>query len=244
MMNSVTGEQMRILISEQQISAVLEHAKEESPKECVGLLLKSGEYIRFKNVSPTPMTHFALDIGYIEYEGQIQAICHSHVGRSATPSEHDKVSCKASGVPWLIVGVPNGDWQILLPENVPAPVLMGREYVSGVQDCLVFVLDALAEFHQLTFPDGAFPRDAHQDWRKMIEYAKSQDFRVIDPDDCEPVSGDIILMFVKGRGHLGLMSEDGYFLHHDLNRLSEKSIYGGFWKKHTVALLRHKRFEK
>lgn len=222
------------------VEQVYRHANEVVPLECCGLILHCGGYVRCENVSPTPRDDFVIaDETYLRYESDVVGIAHSHVGYPPVASGRDKASCRATGVPWLIVSVPQGGHTILRPESIAKPSLMGREYVSVAQDCLVFVLDALEEFHGLTFSDGAFPRAAHQDWRAMIRYAQAQGFAVNEPDRVTPLAGDVVLMFVRGRGHLGLMVGGGNFVHHDLGRLSEESVYDGFWRKHTVALLRH-----
>tara|TARA_R100000742_G_C4277184_1_gene98836 strand:- start:1456 stop:1788 length:333 start_codon:yes stop_codon:yes gene_type:complete len=92
------------------------HAKEESPKESVGLvhIVKGQErYFRCNNLAESPEVSFRLDPrDYLkcEMQGGIVAIIHSHPGGSPNPSELDKVVCKRSNLPWFIVEPISEEW--------------------------------------------------------------------------------------------------------------------------------------
>ena len=61
-------------------------------------------------------------------------IVHSHVYEAPTPSMADRVGCEASGIPWLIVNHPTGEWLEFVPSGYVAP-LLDRPYCWGVFDC-------------------------------------------------------------------------------------------------------------
>jgi len=55
--------------------------------------------------------------------------------------------------------------------------------------------------------------------------------------------GDFLLMQINAPSpnHAGVIVGDGCsFYHHLMGRLSEKSVYGGYWAKMTTKVLRHK----
>ncbi len=95
-------------LTEQIKGEILEHAKEEIPKESCGLIaLVDGtlEYFPCGNVSAFPTESFALD-GYEKVEDnsdEIIGLVHSHPNHSVEFSEVDKSACKESELIWFIV---------------------------------------------------------------------------------------------------------------------------------------------
>jgi len=103
-------------LSEEVKEQALIHAKEEIPKESVGLvhIVKGREkYFRCINQSEEPEVSFRLDPrDYLkcEMQGGIIAVIHSHPDSSPNPSELDKVVCKRSRLPWFIVDPISEEW--------------------------------------------------------------------------------------------------------------------------------------
>ena len=70
------------------MSLIMTHAKEDSPKECCGLVaVVKGKrrYFPCKNLADTPDEHFVLDpadYAAVEDKGEIVAVVHSHTFRS------------------------------------------------------------------------------------------------------------------------------------------------------------------
>jgi proteasome lid subunit RPN8/RPN11 len=226
------------------LDAVIRHARATFPAECCGMVLRGDDeqlvYHPCENISGAPMQDFCLAADeYAKHEDRLAAIVHSHVGQPPDPSPHDLASCRATDVPWLIVSLPHETHRIVYPsEATPRDPLLGRVYVEGVQDCLTFVLDALEELHGITFPADAFPRFAHRDVRQMVRLARAQGFDVLVADQHDAQPGDVLLMWIGGEGHCGLMAGDGRFLHHNRGGLSHEAVWGGWYRKHTVYLLR------
>mgnify|MGYP003125031955 CR=1 FL=1 len=86
------------------------HAKEEAPKECCGLFLKteSGyEYHRCENVANGFETNSFLinpfDFADGEDKGEVVGIVHSHPQNILKFSEEDIVSCNAIQIPFYLV---------------------------------------------------------------------------------------------------------------------------------------------
>ena len=121
------------------------HAKNQDPKEAVGLLInKKGKkiYIACQNQS-TDLNSFILNPK--EYlnakkQGEIIAVVHSHPKTPPIASQADKVSCEQSDLPWYIVNPKTEQWGYIEPCGYKAPIL-GREYVWGITDCWSLVVD-------------------------------------------------------------------------------------------------------
>lgn len=97
------------------------HSLAEYPNECVGLILKTGEYVRSTNISTNPKTTFYLDpADLVKYDGQIWGIFHSHPGdTNPIPSIEDKTSAAFNEYKFL-VGFANKIFIYWLDKNVDA----------------------------------------------------------------------------------------------------------------------------
>lgn len=73
------------------ITAMGNHSIESLPIEACGIITKTLDYIKCKNISPTPKTSFILDpLALIEYEKSIWGFFHSHpYSRDPIPSDRD-----------------------------------------------------------------------------------------------------------------------------------------------------------
>ena len=117
----------------------LEHAKEEDPKESVGLLLNikgKKNYYPCHNLSTYSQQCFILDPeDYVKADslGQIVSIIHSHPTTPAIASEADRISCEAGGLPWYIVNPKTEQWGYYEPTGY-RPALKGRPWCWGVTD--------------------------------------------------------------------------------------------------------------
>jgi cell wall-associated NlpC family hydrolase len=72
----------------------------------------------------------------------------------------------------------------------------------------------------------------------MVRLARAQGFDVLVADQHDAQPGDVLLMWIGGEGHCGLMSGDGRFLHHNRGGLSHEAVWDGWYRKHAVYLLR------
>ena len=96
------------------------HAKEQDPKESVGLLVnKKGKevYIACENKSDE-LDSFILDPKeYLNIQklGEIVAVIHSHPKTPPIASQADKVSCEQSNIPWHIVNPKKEQWGYIEP---------------------------------------------------------------------------------------------------------------------------------
>lgn len=224
---------------------ILEHARNEAPRECCGLIVvKNGRdfYVPCKNTS-IKNDQFIINAGEFaaaESSGTIMAIVHSHPNSSAQPSQSDLTSCEASKLPWIICSLPSQNFYEFSPSGYKAP-LIGRQFHYGVLDCFSLMRDWYLQEKNIKLDD--FPSREWEWWKRgrdlVGENFKKWGFEII-PEPSEV--GDLILMQIKATvpNHFGIYLGSNIMLHHAEGRLSSKDVYGGYWLKNTRYFLRHR----
>ena len=224
---------------------ILEHAKQEDPRECCGLVaVVKGRrrYFPCRNIADTPDEHFVLsgeDYAQVEDQGEIIAIVHSHPVTNPAPSDADRVACEKSGVPWFIVNPKTEGWGHCKPDGFELPYV-GREFVFGMVDCYSLVRDWYQREWHLSMAD--FDR-RDRFWERgenlYVEGYKSQGFRQVPFEELQ--YGDAILMqlFSELPNHAAIYLGDQQILHHVQGRLSSRDVFGGYYVKSTAMVLRH-----
>ena len=232
------------MISPDSQALALAHAQEAFPRESCGLLvIRKGREVYWpcRNIG-VGTDQFVLhpeDYAHADEQGQIVAVVHSHPGLPCTPSQADRVACEASGLPWHIVSIPNGEWTSLEPTGYVAP-LVGREWSHGVLDCYALVRDWFRAERGIDLPNFA----RFDDWWKRgqnlyLDNFAQAGFAVVEPDELQ--TGDCLLMQVASPvpNHAAVYLGDGLILHHLQGRLSSRDVYGGYWQKITTHTLRY-----
>lgn len=227
------------------MDTIFDHALCESPRECCGLLVRVegvDKYLPCRNLSSSPHQQFVLspeDWASAEDMGEIICVVHSHPFASVLASEADRVSCEASGLPWLIVNPQTGEYSRIEPCGYVAE-LLGRPFVYGVHDCYSLVLDYYQQ--ELSVILKHYPRDDQFGWWRegqnlYMDRFGASGFVSVE----EPVKGDVILMQIESPvpNHLAIYLGDNVMMHHLVNQLSRRDVYGGYWQKHTVKYLRY-----
>jgi proteasome lid subunit RPN8/RPN11 len=225
--------------------AAKEWAMSQLPREACGLvIIEKGKevFVPCRNISELDDA-FALDpVDYdkAEERGEIVRVIHSHCYSSPRPSEADKVSCEASGLPWSIISVPNGDWFDFEPSGYKAP-LVGRTWSHGNLDCYSLIRDYYKEVLSIEIPD--FERSF--EWWLKGDDLYSQNFEKAGFYQVPLESlreHDVVLMQVKSPviNHGGIYLGEEKILHHLHRRLSCREVFGGYYLKHTVKVIRHK----
>lgn len=235
------------MISEETRAAVLAHAQSEYPNECCGVVaVVSGRerYFPCENINPTPSVQFTIkpdDFAAADDAGEITHIVHSHVHIPPHPSDADRASCEATGVPWLICNPQTEEWGECSPCGYEAP-LVGREHVWGVMDCWTIVADWYRRERGINLMSVPRRKDF---WRfgenPLGNNWQAAGFRKLDEGE-EIETGDVILMQTGDSGvpnHVALYLGDDVILHHAENRLSSRDVYGGWYRKHTVMVVRY-----
>lgn len=227
--------------------AIIEHAQKEFPREACGLVvIRDGEdydeYFPCKNLAEN-QSDFIMDpadYAAAEDAGEILAVIHSHPNATAKPSQADLVACEASGLPWYILSLPNETWWYFEPSGYRAP-LIGREFVHGVFDCWSLIRDWFREERNIELPDY----ERREEWWLKGDNLYMDNFieaGFVPVDEKDIAVGDMILMQVQSKvvNHAAVYVGRGMMLHHLMKRLSSREIYGGYWRKHTRLIVRHK----
>lgn len=224
------------------VDEVYAHAETTYPNECCGLaIIFKGKlkYIPCSNMlSGDAFCIPAEEYAKAEDMGEIVGVCHSHVNISPNPSPADLVACEATQLPWLIVSYPSKQYIIHNPTGYKAP-LIGRPFYHGVLDCYSLVRDYYTETIGLDL--GDFHRD--NEWWNLgqdlyMDNLEKQGFVIVE--DLKLHDGILMCLGSTVVNHAAVYIGDGKILQHCTNRLSSRDVYGGYWRKYTKYIVRHK----
>ncbi len=228
-------------------NAALAHAKDEFPKESVGLvsIIKGRQrYFPCTNLAETPDEHFVLgpeEYAEIEDKGEIVAVIHSHPKTNHEPSPADRVACEKSGLPWHVVNPNTEKWGYCEPSGFELPYV-GREFVHGIVDCYSLCRD----FYKKEFDLNLRDYNRRDEWwnkgeNMYLDNFKNEGFNEIEIDDLQ--FGDAFLMQLESPvpNHAGIYIGENLVLHHVQGRLSSRDVYklGGYYHRATAKVLRH-----
>ena len=226
--------------------AALKHAKEQDPKESVGVLIVikgKEQYYPCNNLSTYSQQCFILapeDYVKADALGEITAIVHSHPVTPPSPSQADKVSCEQSGLKWHIVNPKTETWGYCEPTGYKPP-LIGRQWVWGVTDCWSLVRDYYRENKNIILRDWERPTTPEEFIENpMFENcAADTGFVELRPED-KLQNGDLLFMSILANGlnHVAVFI-DGDVLHHLADRLSTKEPYNQWLLKCTGKRYRY-----
>lgn len=223
----------------------LQHAKEESPRESVGLvhIVKGKErYFKCNNLAETPDEHFVLDpdnYEKAEKQGEIIAIIHSHPRTHHNPSPADLVACEKSGLHWFIINPKTELWGSCKPSGYELPYV-GRSFFHGVVDCYTLVRDFYKKEFGIQLNDY-FRKDKW--WEKgenmYLDNFKNEGFYEISLKEIQ--YGCVVLMNIESDvpNHAAIYLGDNIVLHHVQGRLSSRDVYGGYYITNTAKVLKH-----
>jgi proteasome lid subunit RPN8/RPN11 len=226
--------------------AALVHAKDQDPKEAVGLLLNvkgKQRYFPCQNLAITNHQEFILNPeDYVKADnlGEIIGIFHSHPITPPTPSQADRISCEHSNLPWYIVNPKTEQWAELKPEGYK-PELCGRPWVWGITDCWSLVRDWYKQEKNIELIDyerSITPQEFLEN-PLFEKYAKDTGFRELANN--EPLEvGDVLLMSIMHPtlNHVAIFLGD-MVLHHLADRLSCKEPYSEWLLKCTGKRYRY-----
>ena len=226
--------------------AALKHAKEQDPRESVGVLIVikgKEEYYPCNNLSTYSQQCFILDPeDYVKADalGEITAIVHSHPVTPPSPSQADKVSCEQSGLKWHIVNPKTETWGYCEPTGYKPP-LIGRQWVWGVTDCWSLVRDYYKEQHNIQLLDYQRPTTPQDflDNPLFEQYAERTGFVELNKDE-KLQKGDVLLMSIlhPTLNHVAIFLGDE-ILHHLADRLSTREPYNEWLLKCTGKRYRY-----
>lgn len=226
-------------------SSIKAHAESSFPHECCGLIIVHKgrlKYIKCTNLLQHGVDAFCISpIEYASAEelGEVVYVVHSHPHTKAIPSNADIVACNTSRIKWLIYSIVDTEFFELNPIEYVEP-LIGRQFYHGVLDCYSLIRDYYRS--ELGIHLNDYLREPN--WWDKDEYNlytdnfKKEGFLVVQ----DLKKHDVILMQNGSDkvNHGGIYIGDSMILHHSANRLSSRDVYGGYWRKNTSYILRHR----
>jgi len=229
------------------LKEAMEHAEQQMPRESCGLVVHvKGEdfYYRCRNVAEgkNQFVMAAEDYATAEDAGMVKMVVHSHCYLPPTPTQADRVACNRSGLPWMIVSVPNKTHLVIAPNEDRLPYLE-RIFCHGVVDCYTLAEDYYREEFGVTLPTREEFGWSPGWWQRGEElysdanFAKHGFVRVDIPE-----KGDLLTMNVVSKvpNHIAIFVGNSQIIHHLQGRLSSKDVYGGYWAKHTRGTYRRR----
>lgn len=246
---------MRTKPSATLMKAFQAEAEARYPNEACGFVVKAGkkqQFIPCENTDPNPGSFFRIsedDYARAADIGEVIAVWHSHPNGSNLPSDSDRVECENSELPWFINGITKSDEEGFLMTDTsllePSGFKMeyiGRPYHYGLIDCYSLLVDYFQGEYGIKLEQLRHTRDTRfweSDEPMMEKHYAGLGFEQVY--DTAQQAGDVFLIQTGGKvaNHVAIYIGDDMILHHCENRLSGRSIYGGYWHKHTVKHLRH-----
>lgn len=232
-------------MNEKTLQDMREHASREYPGECCGVIIVvrgKERYVPCRNMADTK-EHFIIhpeDYAAAEDLGEVTAIVHSHCNLPPFPSQPDLIGCESSGKPWVIVSWPTGVVHTFEPSGYKAP-LIGREFHHGVLDCYALCRDYYKEVLGIELAD--YPRE-YEWWLKgqnlYIDHFEEVGFVRVDPETLRPHDGILMQLASPAPNHAGIYIGDNLILQHVMHRLSSRDVYGGWYRKCSVGVFRHR----
>ncbi|MGB3207899.1 MAG: NlpC/P60 family protein [Crinalium sp.] len=211
-------------------------------QEFCGLIVNNNLLIPAKNIADNPNERFVLDPqAWIDAEakGQVTCIVHSHTNGNNNFSPADITACKQLNIPFYLLTLPIGDEAYYDPRIIQPYI--GRQWQYGATDCYALVRDWYKQELDVKLADferGEIGEWEDLSWNKFAENFGNQGFIKVSE---QPQKNDVILMQISAPhpNHVGvIIEESGYMLHHLCGRLSEKALFGGYWKKTCISILR------
>lgn len=223
------------------VAAAYAYAGQCAPLEACGVIA-DGMFRPIANLA-TELDRFVMDVrGFIAISRQhkVEAVVHSHVNFPAIPSHLDLATCEKVRLPYVTLGWPAGDVNVIEPSGWKAP-LEGRTWGFGTLDCFAVVRDGLAEHAGIHIPD--FDR-SWEFWTRgedIITAGFAKAGFTLLADGMTPRHCDVFAMRVRSRipNHLALFLEPDQMLHHVEGQLSRRELYSPAAQQLTAMHFRH-----
>lgn len=228
------------------------------------------ECVESENTAASRKTSFKLDRRQFDKEsesGRVLALYHSHWAdwSAAELSVEDIRQSKKSGIPYLLYHPIEKTWDYYDPNDLdPFPLVeniceasptsldfyLGWRWAWARADCYTLMRHYYRGLLGIDLPDfDRAPTPEEQltgVWDRFAEAMPSIGFVLLDPD--EPLRDhDLLLMRMNGdvTHHCGVITnaQTPEFIHHlAYPRVSEKRVYGAYWREVTVQRLRWTEF--
>lgn len=237
-------------------TTIREEALKYTPNEAGGLIVEDSNkkiiIINCSNSSPEPSIHFLIsdeDLEAAKQKGKIIGYWHSHDDYDEL-SQADIVIAEKLGIDSIVYCVKTGNFHNYTPVGFEFPYV-GRKRFFGVLDCLTLVMDYYKRELNIEIPYISHPifKEKKLSWINTIapddflligkEFLQKNGFNEISPKSIK--KHDLIVLQVQDfrfPTHFGIYLGNNRFLH-QLDDISDISIYGNYWKKRSKLIYRH-----
>lgn len=211
---------------------IIEYCQSRKDQEAGGVI-QAGIFLPLENIADDPKNQFEFDLSGIDYDS-IDVIVHSHINGISYLSDADRKAQVASGKEWWLVV---GD---KIHKYKPVPLLRGREFIYGKNDCGTLIEDAmhLCGINLRHYQRGTIEKDA--EIGKLENTLPKLGFERID----EIVEGAVILTSSGDEAnHAALYIGDDRVLHHIYGGISKRAFYGSEFRSRTHSIWLHKEWK-
>jgi proteasome lid subunit RPN8/RPN11 len=234
-------------LTEQAQEAIKAHALREPSREVCGLVLNVDSKVttlECSNVSLQPEKSFIINpsaiLPYLK-SGALVAYYHSHPKGDEKLSDGDKRISELAGYPVCCFSLTTGKFAEYTPCGFRPP-LLGRQWISGVQDCFALFQDYYREKLGIYVDRPDITLEVLANGAPMLfEWMRTQDFVRVQG---KPKEHDVLCMSILCKSgqcnHVAIYTGNNVMMHHLINELSAIRVYGGAWERNTVAIARHK----
>jgi len=237
-----------------QKNLIKQHALEDAPNECCGVIDSDGNVIKCKNTSPFPEEAFQINFSEVENLNKVHSFYHSHPV-SLEFSMTDKYYAHKRNIPCVVYSVDKDDFEIYVPNVFFELPLLGREFITNEVDCITLVRDYYGRNLNISIPDvihqirqiepNEWPK-REEFWgynrrsnREFVKIFEARGFKEVPT----PKKHDIILSdngVVKALSHCAIYINDSEVMHHPYPSDSTTETLNSFSRNSKIVYMRHK----
>jgi proteasome lid subunit RPN8/RPN11 len=228
---------------------IIEHANSNKQEEVCGFVILEQDLSisvePARNENPDPANSFSISpLKLINYKlnKNILGIYHSHTKQSEFPSAQDKKNSEESGIPYLIYSLKTQRFFLYYPESYRADTLLGRPYVTGFYECTCILKDYFINKLNINITKWNFnywlPKNDSDANKLLITIL---DNNLIKVEDNKIQCHDVIVFELRKnkRLHVGIYSDNDYFIHQPVYGLSCEQIFDNRWQSKVKYVYRH-----
>lgn len=159
--------------------AIRDHAVEQDPKECCGLLYEKEGQIESRaceNISADTSRYFVInprDYLHTSSLGKIKATYHSHTNKVEEFSVTDKLNSKRHKIDYVLYNTNFNTFRLYSHKNSSVSFL-DEEFTWGKHDCISLVQDYLKEEANVDFKLSKLLKERTSDWPNRTPEALSE----------------------------------------------------------------------
>lgn len=233
---------------------IREHALEESPKECCGVLVEKEsrlELYKCPNYSERPTSHFYISAPHYlkaSRRGNVSAIYHSHTSENENFSDNDKKNSVAHQTTFVLYNTVKNSFLCYDPTKNKT-LEINKEFKIGECDCYTLVKDYYKKLKIDLEGINSFGNDWHLKKPELIQELfglnkNNPSLPIEELPKNAPLKRHDVLVFElregSGPSHVGVYLGEGILYHHPRNRYPTTEILRNQYFEKLYKIYRHK----